>query len=61
MPGRTQAGRDQFLGVSRPQFGAEEIDELLDAIRSGWVTTGPKVSVLQDRLADYIGVPTCAA
>jgi dTDP-4-amino-4,6-dideoxygalactose transaminase len=56
MPGRTQVGREQFLGVSRPQFGTEEIDELLDAIRSGWVTTGPKVSVLQDRLAEYIGV-----
>ena len=57
MPGRTQVSRTQFLGVSRPEFGDEEIDELLDAIRSGWVTTGPKVSVLQDRLSEYIGVP----
>ena len=57
MPGRTHVGRDQFLGVSRPQFGDGEIDELAGAIRSGWVTTGPKVSVLQDRLADYVGAP----
>ena len=49
--------RRKFLGVSRPEFGDEEIGELLDAIRSGWVTTGPKVSVLQDRLSEYIGVP----
>ncbi len=57
MPGRTQVGREQFLGREPPAVRHREIDELLDAIRSGWVTTGPKVSVLQDRLAEYIGVP----
>ena len=49
--------REHFLGVSAPDVGEAEIAELLDAIRSGWLTTGPKVSALQDRLADYIGVP----
>jgi dTDP-4-amino-4,6-dideoxygalactose transaminase len=49
--------RSGYLRLSAPDIGEEEIEELLDAIRSGWVTTGPKVSVLQDRLAEYLGVP----
>ena len=55
--GARAAGRDALLGVSAPAIGDEEIAELLDAIRSGWVTTGPKVSAFQDRLADYLDVP----
>jgi dTDP-4-amino-4,6-dideoxygalactose transaminase len=53
----TSTRRDSLLGVSAPAIGDAEIDELLDAIRSGWVTTGPKVSTLQDRLAEYLDVP----
>jgi dTDP-4-amino-4,6-dideoxygalactose transaminase len=49
--------RREYLPVSAPSFGAEEIDELLDAVRSGWVTTGPKVAELQRRLEAYVGVP----
>jgi len=48
---------EQMLGVSVPQIGDEEIAEVVDAIRSGWVTSGPRVSELQHRLADYLGVP----
>jgi dTDP-4-amino-4,6-dideoxygalactose transaminase len=53
----TGTRRERLLGVSAPAIGDEEIDELLDAIRSGWVTTGPKASVLQERLAEYLDVP----
>jgi dTDP-4-amino-4,6-dideoxygalactose transaminase len=55
--GRTWTGRERLLGVSAPAIGDEEIDELLDAIRSGWVTTGPKTSAFQDRLSEYLDVP----
>ena len=57
MSGETWTGRDRLLGVSAPAIGDEEIDELLDAIRSGWVTTGPKASTFQERLAEYLDVP----
>jgi dTDP-4-amino-4,6-dideoxygalactose transaminase len=33
--------RETHLSLSRPTIGSEEIDELLDAVRSGWVTAGP--------------------
>ena len=35
--------RETFLPFSRPGIGEEEIAELLDSLRSGWITTGPKV------------------
>jgi dTDP-4-amino-4,6-dideoxygalactose transaminase len=57
MSGQARTVRDRLLGVSAPAIGDEEIDELLDAIRSGWVTTGPKASMFQDRLAEYLDVP----
>ena len=57
MERRATVGRAEFLGVSSPDIGDHEIEELLDTLRSGWLTTGPKVSVLQDRLAEYLDVP----
>jgi dTDP-4-amino-4,6-dideoxygalactose transaminase len=51
------APQRHYLGLSSPHIGEEEIDELLDAIRSGWLTTGPKVSAFQERLASYLEVP----
>jgi len=55
--GRIRTRRERLLGVSAPEIGDEEIEELLDAIRSGWVTTGPKASAFQDRLSEYLDVP----
>ncbi len=46
----------EFLPLCRPDIGIAEVEELLDAIRSGWVTTGPKVELLERRLAEYVGV-----
>ena len=31
-----------FLPFALPEIGEEEIAEVVDALRSGWVTTGPK-------------------
>jgi dTDP-4-amino-4,6-dideoxygalactose transaminase len=55
--GATEAPPRPYLGLSAPQIGDEEIEELLDSIRSGWLTTGPKVAAFQERLERYVGVP----
>jgi dTDP-4-amino-4,6-dideoxygalactose transaminase len=55
--GAVESPSRPYLGLSAPFIGEEEIEELLDSIRSGWLTTGPKVDTLQERLADYLGVP----
>ena len=38
-----------------PEIGAEEIDEVVDTLKSGWVTTGKKVQAFEELFASYIG------
>lgn len=39
----------------RPSVDDEEIEEVVDTIRSGWLTTGPKTEVFERELAAYVG------
>ena len=55
--GSAQAPPRPYLGLSAPQIGEDEIEEMLDSIRSGWLTTGPKVAAFQEQLASYLHVP----
>ena len=47
--------REQFLGIARPDLRDEEIAEMLDSVRSGWLTAGPKVRRFEDELSAYLG------
>jgi dTDP-4-amino-4,6-dideoxygalactose transaminase len=47
--------RETFLPFARPAVGDEEIAELLDSLRSGWITTGPKVERFTQQFASYVG------
>src|SRR5579871_2336335 len=47
--------RTSFLPYCVPMIGEEEIAEVVDSIRSGWVTTGPKVKRFEDDFARYVG------
>lgn len=47
--------RESFLPFSRPTIGDEEIAEVVDTIRSGWITTGPKVERFTADFAAYVG------
>jgi len=47
--------RDTFLPFARPALGEEEIAEVVDTLRSGWITTGPKVEKFTTAFADYVG------
>lgn len=44
-----------FLPFALPEIGEEEIAEVLSALRSGWVTTGPKARQFESDFADYLG------
>ena len=50
------AVRTTFLPYCLPEIGPEEIEEVVDSLRSGWVTTGPKVKKFEERFAEYCGV-----
>ncbi len=47
--------RDSFLPFAKPAVGDDEINELIDSIRSGWITTGPKVEKFSKLFASYVG------
>ncbi len=47
--------RENLLAFSPPDIGQEEIDEVVDSLRSGWITTGPKTARFERALAEYAG------
>ena len=46
------------ISFSPPDITEEEIVEVAEALRSGWITTGPRTKLLEKKLAEYIGLPT---
>jgi dTDP-4-amino-4,6-dideoxygalactose transaminase len=47
--------RSEFLPFSTPTIGDDEINEVVDSLRSGWITTGPKVKRFEDQFRAYVG------
>lgn len=46
---------NKFLPFSFPEIGQEEIDEVIDSLKSGWITTGPKAKQFEQDFAEYLG------
>jgi len=44
------------IDFSPPDITDREIQEVIDTLRSGWITTGPKTKLFEKQLAEYIGV-----
>ena len=53
--------RDEFLPFAPPSITQAEIDEVVAALRSGWITTGPRTKAFERELADYLGAPAALA
>ncbi|MBI3942878.1 MAG: DegT/DnrJ/EryC1/StrS aminotransferase family protein, partial [Chloroflexi bacterium] len=47
--------RPDFLVFGAPLIGEEEIAEVVDTLRSGWLGTGPKVKRFEEGFRSYIG------
>jgi dTDP-4-amino-4,6-dideoxygalactose transaminase len=47
--------RDTFLPYCLPSIGEDEIAEVTDSLRSGWITTGPKVKRFEEEFASHAG------
>jgi dTDP-4-amino-4,6-dideoxygalactose transaminase len=46
-----------FLPFALPDIGEDEIAEVVDTLRSGWVTTGPKARRFEDDFSAWLGEP----
>jgi dTDP-4-amino-4,6-dideoxygalactose transaminase len=49
------------VGFAPPVIGEAEIQEVVAALRSGWLSTGPRVHQFERAFAEYIGVPHAIA
>lgn len=47
--------RATFLSFARPKIEEAAIAEAVDAIRSGWLTTGPRVAKFEEQFTAYCG------
>jgi dTDP-4-amino-4,6-dideoxygalactose transaminase len=47
----------EFLPFSRPSISQAAIDEVVACLRSGWITTGPRVVKFEAALTAYLGAP----
>jgi dTDP-4-amino-4,6-dideoxygalactose transaminase len=45
----------KFIPFALPDIGEEEITEVVDSLRSGWLTTGPKTKRFEQDFAEFIG------
>jgi dTDP-4-amino-4,6-dideoxygalactose transaminase len=53
--------RTQFLPFSPPDITEEEIASVVETLRSGWITTGPKTKQFEQEFAAYIGAEAALA
>jgi dTDP-4-amino-4,6-dideoxygalactose transaminase len=53
--------RDGFLPFSPPLIEDEEINEVIDTLRSDWITTGPKTKKFEDEFKEYFNFQSALA
>lgn len=53
--------RKDFLPFHVPTIGEEEVQEVVATLRSGWLTTGPRVKQFEQEFARYIGCQQAVA
>ena len=61
MPANLPADRPPFLPFALPEIGEDEIAEVVDTLKSGWVTTGPKAKRFEQDFAAFLGDPALHA
>lgn len=49
-----------FLPFALPAIGQEEIDEVVDCLRRGWLTTGPKCRCFEEDFRAFLGTDSAA-
>ena len=47
--------RREFIPLAKPTIEENEIEEVVKVLRSGWLTTGPKVAEFEKNMQKYLG------
>lgn len=47
--------REKFLSFSKPLIEEDDIKSVEQTLRSGWLTTGPRVKEFEEKVSSYIG------
>lgn len=50
---------ERNIPFSPPDISELEIQEVAEALRSGWITTGPRTKLLESRIAEWVGTEKC--
>ena len=53
--------RATLLDFAPPVIGEEEVAAVVETLRSGWLTSGPRAAELERRFAAYVGAPHAVA
>jgi dTDP-4-amino-4,6-dideoxygalactose transaminase len=48
---------EEFLPFSRPLISQAAIDDVVSCLKSGWITTGPRVAEFTEALKEYFNAP----
>ena len=51
--------KKRMIPFSPPDISELEIQEVVEALRSGWITTGPRTKQLEKNIAEWIGTKKC--
>jgi dTDP-4-amino-4,6-dideoxygalactose transaminase len=57
----SEAGNGRFVDFARPAVGESEIGEVVAALESGWLSTGPRVQQFERAFAAFVGSPHAVA
>jgi len=49
------------IPFSPPDISDEEINEVVDTLKSGWITTGPKTKLFEKQIAEYCNTSKAVA
>ncbi|MGA9405682.1 MAG: DegT/DnrJ/EryC1/StrS family aminotransferase, partial [Bacteroidota bacterium] len=53
--------RKSFLVFGSPKIDEDEIQEVVDSLRTAWIGTGPKVAKFEELFRDYLGAQYAVA
>lgn len=51
----------KHISFSPPDITQDEIDEVVDTLKSGWITTGPKTKLFEKQIAEYCNTSKAVA